>query len=124
MAGEGLEETLGESRLDKFIGATVEMKPTMKEGVYGAELALRTGERVSLSPAVRKSDLYDYWVGFTFRRKEYDVNVYDGKFFGESGKIGFLACVYPVSKGTTDTQTCRSIKVRFEDGNNEMEDVI
>ena len=81
-----------------FKNANIEMYFDDSSKKWNAELKLRNEETIEFSFNASENDLSDFWYGFNYNGKEYDMNICNGGDYGNGGWI------YPVdNEGHVDT---------------------
>ena len=84
--------------LEPFKNANIEMYFDDSSKKWNAELKLRNEETIEFSFNASENDLSDFWYGFNYNGKEYDMNICNGGDYGNGGWI------YPVdNEGHVDT---------------------
>ena len=84
--------------LEPFKNANIEMYFNNSSKKWNAVLKLRNEETIEFSFNASENDLSDFWYGFNYNGKEYDMNICNGGDFGNGGWI------YPVdNEGHVDT---------------------
>lgn len=84
------------------------------EGKYYVVIKSDGGDVLKKLELSDSEGFYDFWFGFEYGGEEFDLNIFDGKYFGTGGKWG--ATVYPVHDGQVITEFYEQLKVMIHAG--------
>lgn len=94
--------------LEQFHNGKIELKE-ISEKHYS--VIIKSENDIILAKTEIQDSLYDTWVGFSVGNNEFDLNVFDGEYFGVANNAKYGAYVYPVNNGCTDTDSFERLRV-------------